>query len=123
MSGYLTDGKDNLANQLLGYVLNELGLIETANSITIKDAKDDHEDQGGQFADSLDQFENVEGKDLVFEDVKGPSDDHGGLSKPIKVKQVIDERSLEVKMLGTQHELVWDTRRKCYVKRRRSPGV
>lgn len=121
MTSFLTSGDSGgLSDRLLGFVLEELGKIETANSMTLRDAKDEPEDKGGRFAETLEDYESVEGMDLVVDDTMHADENEGGLSKPIKVKKFIDERSLEHKMYGPQHELVWDSRRKCYVKRRRT---
>lgn len=116
----LISGRDEVgyADQLLGYLLELLGQIETAKSITINDATDEHIDEGGRFAETLDDYENVEGKDLIFEDVE--SESHGGIKKPIKVLEVIDNRSAKEKAEGTPYALIWDHRRRCYVKRRKS---
>lgn len=120
MTNIINDEENvDYASQLLGFLLNELGQIETAKSITIKDAEDDASDQGGRFAETLDDFENVEGKDMVFEDVQGPEED-GGINKPIKALEVRDERSAPVKEHGTPYALIWDKRRRCYVKRRKA---
>lgn len=117
MSGIISDHV-TLADRLLGFVMEELGKIETAKSITIKDAEDDLFDSGGQFAETLDEYENIEGKDLVFEDVELP--DHGGIKKPFKAEEIKDLRSKKAIKEGSEYAIIWDSRRKCYVKRRKS---
>jgi len=111
---YQKTNSNSIGLDFRAYIMMKRNEIQEPNSITV--TKTDKKEEGTA-SETFDDYEDITGKDIEMEEGEDESD--GGLAMPIRAKRIIKKDRF-----GNQiYDIVWDKRKKCYVRRKKIKGV